>query len=302
MTGRVLPFGLCAALVSAGCRDAPSEAAPDRAAQARVRKFWAVYGAATTRRGAGDCAGAATLYREGLALDPRHEDSFYYLGHCLRELGRPLESRRAFEALVEVNPGSARGHLAIGALLASPDPAEPLDLGEAERRFRRAREINGEESGPIVRLAEVLIVAGRSAEARRWLEAAVRMNPKSLEAAFLASYVAWEAGDAAAARAFAGKARSAALADAPVRGVLGEGDRRGSNRTVAPPLARPMGRTLFEAAASVVRAAAAPDRPLPQADLERAWRAAREARLDYQVRAAAQGSREAGPGAERLRR
>ena len=51
----------------------------------------------------------------------------------------------------------------------------------------------------MVRLGEVALVAERSAEARRWFESALRTNPKSVEAAFLAGYLGWEAGDATAA-------------------------------------------------------------------------------------------------------
>ena len=143
------------------------------------------------RRGcARDCAPRPRLYEEALVLDPRHEDALYYLGQCRRELGRPAEARAAFERLVEVNPSSARGHLALGALLASPDPAEPMDLAAAEVHLRRAHEINGEETGPDGAPRRGAARA-RAATPRRgeWFEAALRTNPRSVEAAFLAGYL-----------------------------------------------------------------------------------------------------------------
>ena len=67
--------------------------------------------------------------------------------------GEPGPARAAFERLVTLNPESARGHLALGALLASPDPEEPMDLEAAEGHLSRAHEINGEETGPSCALA-----------------------------------------------------------------------------------------------------------------------------------------------------
>jgi tetratricopeptide (TPR) repeat protein len=277
----VLLIGVWAVIVLPGCaRGAAREdnvPSPDRA---RSLEFWDRFRAATARRGEGDLAGAVRLYRDALSLDPRHEDSLYYLGQCLRGVGEPVEARRAFEDLIGVNPASARGHSALGALLASPDPAEPFDLSRAEAHLRRAFEINGEETGPMVRLAEVLIVLGRTAEAGEWLEGVTRTNPRAVEAAFLAGYLAWESGEHGVARAFARKARAAARVAAPPAGVLGEGDRR-AGHTVAPPLATPMGRTLFGEFASFLRSPAADGSPALEREFERAWRAVRGGRRRY---------------------
>ncbi len=214
----------------------------------RVVLFWDRLNAATAARIGGDCARARDLYLEALRLDPKHEDCLYYLGQCHRELKQPAEARRSFERLVEVNPASARGHLALGALLASSDPGEPLDLQTAEAHLRRAHEINGEETAPMVRLGEVLIVRGQAQDARSWLEAAARTNPKSVEAAFLAGYLLWEAGDRQGAEACLRKALQASRTEGPPKGVLGEGDlqlRSAGEVKAAPPLQAPMGRTLF---------------------------------------------------------
>jgi tetratricopeptide (TPR) repeat protein len=186
---------LCTVVGAGGCGGGTTQAPPDAstAARARVREFWAELRAATAARVARDFGQAAELYEKALALDATHEEPLYYLGQCRRELAEPEAARAAFERLVEVNPMSARGEMALGALLASPDPAEPMDLDEAERHLRRAHELNTEETGPLVRLGEVLIVAARPDEAREWLEAALLKNPKSLEAALLTGYLAWEA-------------------------------------------------------------------------------------------------------------
>jgi Tfp pilus assembly protein PilF len=255
---RLLIVAAIGGLALCGCgRDVdPTGAAPDEQRQ-RVLLFWQRFDAATDARIAGDCTRARDLYLEALRLDPRHEDSLYSLGQCERRLKQPVEARRSFERLVEVNPASARGHLALGALLASSDPGEPLDLEAAEAHLRRAHEINGEETGPMVRLGEVLIVLEHTEEGRRWLEAAARSNPRSVEAPFLLGYLRWEAGDRRGANAHLESASRAARTDAPTRGVLGEGDRKAAIAAgparVAPPLQEPMGRTLFSELARPLR-------------------------------------------------
>jgi tetratricopeptide (TPR) repeat protein len=276
----VFPAVLGGLVACAGGRDAgPREAVPPDEQRQRVLLFWQRFGAATDARIGGDCARARDLYVEALRLDPRHEDSLYYLGQCQRMAKQPSDARQAFERLVEVNPASARGHLALGALLASVDPGEPLDLVQAESHLRRAHAINGEETGPMLRLAEVLIVQGRLAEARTWLEAATRTNPKSVEAPFLLAYLLWDAGDRRGANDQLGRALKAAAADAPPKGVLGEGDRKpaaaaGLGRA-APPLREPMGRTLFS---DLARSLRSPEAAGVVARPDSLYRAVRDAR------------------------
>ena len=268
-------------LALSGCGHDPDPrggAAPNEQRQ-RVLAFWQRLGAATDARIAGDFTRARDLYLEALGLDPGHEDSLYYLGQCYRHLKQPAEARRAFERLVEVSPASARGHLALGALLASSDPGEPLDLGMAETHLRRAHEINGEETAPMLRLGEVLIVQDRTDEARTWLEAAARTNPKSVEAAFLLGYLLWEAGDRRGANAHLEGAARAARTDAPTKGVLGEGDRKpavaAGPARAAPPLREPMGRTLFSEVAKPLRS---PDGQTVPATADSLYRAVGQAK------------------------
>ena len=278
LRGAFLLLAAFEALSFAACRRDPASAVA--AADPRretVKAFWAKLHAANDARLRSGCAAAVDLYQEALALDPRHEDALYYLGQCRRDVGRPAEARAAFERLVEVNPASARGHLSLGALLASPDPAEPMDLAAAEAHLRRAHTINGEETGPVVRLGEVLLVLGRDGEARDWLEAALRTNPKSLEAAFLCGFVAWDRGSPEVKR-LAGRVREAARVEAPVKGVLSEGDRKDAKRVAAPPLESPLGRLLFGAPIADLRGRAAAGEPIDDALVSSLWREARRLR------------------------
>ncbi len=238
-------------LEPAGSGRATGVDASDRKTLTReeVRAFWSLFREATSLRHRGELAPAAARYGEALAIDGAHEDSLYHLGHCRAELGDHAAARAAFERLLEVNPGSARGHAALGAILASLEPTSPLDLDAAERHFREAHRINREETGPLVRLAEILIVRGDLGEARRWLEAAALTNAWSREASFLAGYVLWESGDGTRAADYYRRAVDAGKPKAPPANVPGEGDRRveseGKARTVAAPPASPLGATLF---------------------------------------------------------
>lgn len=287
-------LAMCAVLALAGCgRAADREAPLDRdPARERVLAFWTTYNAATQARIARDLSKAAGLYADSLTLDPRHEDSLYYLGQCHRELEQPEEARTAFERLVALNPASARGHLALGALLASPDPDEPFDLAAAEIHLRRAHEINGEETGPMVRLGEVLLVRGQRGEARSWFESALRTNHRSVESALLAGYLDRE-GAGGHLRPLVERVREAAKAEGPVRGVLGEGDRRAASppageaapALAAPPLESPLGRLLFEAPVLALRSGAAEGRPIEPDDVLKAWRRVDDSLREYEERA-----------------
>jgi tetratricopeptide (TPR) repeat protein len=270
--GILLSLGL-----AAGCGAPPVQQQASRGVRrdATVLQFWRTFNESTALRMKGDHTAASRAYEEALSLDPRHEDSLYYLGQCSVELGRPDAARQAFTRLVEVNPASARGHLALGALHASTLETLPLDLDAAEAHLRRAHEINGEETGPMLRLGEVLIVKGETAEARRWIAAAAATNPKSVEAAFLNGYLLWASGDQAGARDSYERAIKASKSEAPVKGVLNEGDRKADpakspGRIAAPPLKAPMGKTLFGTFSTMAAEAAAshPDGALVRVDLD----------------------------------
>ena len=274
-------LGLCRCTVDEPPEAATPETDPERR---RVLLFWERFNAATRVRSGGSCAEALPVYEEALALDPDHEDCLYYLGQCRRQVGEPGLARDSLERLVQLNPESARGHLALGALLASPDPAEPMDLEAAERHLRRAHEINGEETGPVVRLGEVTLVSGRPEEARQWFEAALRTNGKSVEAALLAGYTVWAAREAPDPAPLALRVRRAATVEAPVASVLNEGDRRDARGKIARPLLSPLGRLLFEEPVDVLRARGASGQPPSDAEVVEAWREVDRLLREYEAR------------------
>jgi tetratricopeptide (TPR) repeat protein len=206
-----------------------------------VVAFWKGFREATSRRIRGDCAGATEAYEIALGLDPEHGDSLYYLGYCREEIGLHEAAGEAFRRLLALNSDSARGHVALGAHYAAGAEGFEPDLAAAERHLRRAQEINAEETGPLIRLGEIRLLRGDTVEAGSLLRDALRTNPNSVEAAFLLGYLAWEANDMAGARRYCLTALRAGEREAPVAGVLGEGDRR-PGETAAD---RPTGGTIF---------------------------------------------------------
>ncbi len=197
------------------------------------------------------------------------------------------EAGEAFARLLEVNPASARGHLALGAILLSPDPPAPLDLARARLHFERAHALNGEETGSMVRLGEIALVRGERAPARLWFESALRTNPKSVEAALLLGYLDWISGEREGALSYCRRAIQAAAAQAPVQGVLSEGDRKAA----APPLRTPAGTTLFSAFGDALRPPAGASLPnTAVCDPERLYPSVRE-RVDSLARRATSSRR-----------
>lgn len=192
--------------------------------KAEIRRFWEVYRRAAELKQQGAWAEAAPAYREALEIDPRHEDALYYLGNVLFESGRYQEAVTAWRRLVEVNPLSARAHAQLGAVYSCGAPGAPFDLDVAEWEFQQALSINGEESGPVLKLGEVALLKGDRRRALDSFTAASRTNFKSVEAHYLIGYLRWLEGDRVAALAALQTAVKLSQADQPVRGVAGEGD------------------------------------------------------------------------------
>lgn len=219
--------------IQSGVRAAPITAArkPDAAAQ---KRFFALIDRAGELRVAADFMGAAQVYREALELQPGHEDSLYYLGNCLLELGHEREALAQFEALLRANPESSRACMQIGRVRLPGGEAAQDDLAAAEQAFQRAHAINGEESGPVVALGVVALLRQDLGAADRAFADAAMLNLKSVEARYLRSYVAWIAGRREQAMALLAEAHAIASGTPPVTAkVVGEGDTRNGKALVS---------------------------------------------------------------------
>jgi tetratricopeptide (TPR) repeat protein len=204
--------------------DTPA-AGPSEKYKGQVRRFWERYHSATALRLQGKWEEAAAAYQEALVLDPRHEDSLYYLGNAFFELGRFGEADSTWRRLMATNPTqSSRAHAQLGMLYSCGAPGTPFDLDQAERELHLALSINKEESGPVIKLGEVALLRGDRKQAMEYLSDGRNLNFKSVQAHYLIGYLKWAEGDAAGALAELKQAADFALAAKPAPEASGEGD------------------------------------------------------------------------------
>ncbi len=218
-------------------RLSPAGAAAATDERGRVVEFWTTQRAAMDafKRDA-DCDAAVPLFRRALELDPRHEDSRYYLANCLAEQGRPEAALAELDQLRRQSPMSHRAHKQWGVLRAIHASSDD-QLGAAQAALERSHEINLEETGSLLVLGEIALLRGRPEEAERLLELACRSNPRAVGGFFLRGYVAWRRGDAAGARRLLAAAAEARGPDWKPEGTTAEGDTAKSGHREESPLA-----------------------------------------------------------------
>jgi len=194
--------------------------------RARRAEFWAAHRAAMDAlKVDGDVETAERLFRRALELDPDHEDARYYLANSLASQGRLDAALDQLDALRRSHPGSHRAHKQWGVLRAR-SATTAADLDAAEAALERALELNLEETGALLALAEIDLLRGRDREADRRLELVVRTHPRSVAGLFLRGYLAYARGAAAASRSLLAAARAARGEDRVPAGAAAEGEVR----------------------------------------------------------------------------
>lgn len=201
-------------------------AAEADSARAQITQFWGHYREATRLRLTGDFAAAIEAYERALALQPEHEDALYYLGNALLETGHPTGAREAWLRLVAVNPNAPRAYSQLGQLaLCRPEP-DVFDLTTSARAFLRAHELNREETGPLLRLAQVALLEGRTDSAATLLDDIIISHPGSADALYLRAFVDRTRGRQSEALAGLERLITPAPADPADTKFSGEGDTR----------------------------------------------------------------------------
>lgn len=199
------------------------------------RRFHALVDRASRERLRGELETALASYRLALELWPGHADCLYYLGNCQWELGRADDALATFEEMVQRYPKESRGWMQIGALHLARRAPTSADLDRAERSFERCREINREESQPVVRLGIVAMLRGNLDRADRLLADGAALNSQSVEARYFRARIAWLGKDPARATALLEEARAiAAKKAAASQATLHEGGTKSGVAMVSP--------------------------------------------------------------------
>ena len=221
-------FGVITLLRERGPREAATKETETEAEASRntasIRSFWETYRRATRERLAGDYQSAMRDYRESLEIDPRHQDSLFFLATCLEATGRYVEAVATLRELTSIYPEHARGWSQLGRVLASKAPGGAYDPEAADAAFTRAQEINQEHSGPFVSRGLVALERGRFSEASELFDIAAGTGaPEGMFFAGLTDYLQGRRADAARSfrRVLALSEYEAKLAG---KGVSSEGD------------------------------------------------------------------------------
>jgi tetratricopeptide (TPR) repeat protein len=203
--------------------------------RASVEQFWTSMREASSLRVAGRSAAALASYQRALALNPRHTDALYYAGSMQLALGAYADAGATWRRMLEVDPRSFRALSQMGALFLCLDAGAPLRPDSADAYFRRAHEINKEETGTLLHLGESALVRGDLAAARRQFETVLATHASSTPAHFYNGYLAFKTGDertaasefaAAQVRSVMTPAAGAEGGAAGAEGASNEGDTR----------------------------------------------------------------------------
>ena len=123
---------------------------------------------------------AATHLRRAIALDPQARDAHLNLGVVLYNQGQYEEALLAARVALEQDPDPFKAHINLGAVLSELDRFE-----EAETHLRHALAFNPQDMDLsqklAAKLAEVLMLQGRYAEAIDVLAEAVALDPASAQ-------------------------------------------------------------------------------------------------------------------------
>lgn len=168
---------------------------------------------------------AAGLFREALAINPKHEDSHYYLANCLVALGDIPSAVSELDQLGRINPQNHRAFQRKGELLAA-SASSRNQLEQARQALTTALHLNSEETGTLILLGEVSLAMRDLAAAEQDFAHACQSNPGAANAWFLRGFISWKRGDLRQAAAELTAARKARGPDWKPSGAVLEGDVR----------------------------------------------------------------------------
>ncbi|MFH1177787.1 MAG: tetratricopeptide repeat protein [Acidobacteriota bacterium] len=117
------------------------------------------------------------LWQDAADKAPSTWAAQYALGDALRQAGRCGEALRPYRRAIDLIPAELEAHLNLGICL-----AETGQLAEARRAFLTARELAPTSPKPANNLGLLALLGRAPEEARRWLEEALRLDPRNVRA------------------------------------------------------------------------------------------------------------------------
>jgi len=146
-------------------------------------------------RNAGNYRRAAGFYEEALKINEKHEGVLYDLGNVHLILKNFEAAGNYWMRLVKLNPEAARGWLQLGTVSFCLDAENELfDIAMAEDYYKKASELNREDTGPRMHLSKVALFRGDYTKASKLLNDVSFQNFMNVEVAFLQGYINWKTG------------------------------------------------------------------------------------------------------------
>ncbi len=125
-----------------------------------------------------DYSDAIKWLQKAVALDGTNRDAWYYLGRAYYTKARLIEARKAFQAILNLDPRDARAENNLGLIFETE--GKPAEAIGAYRKAIAWQEQNSQLSEqPYVNLGNLLVEQGQIKEAIGPLEKAVALAPNS---------------------------------------------------------------------------------------------------------------------------
>jgi tetratricopeptide (TPR) repeat protein len=171
---------------------------------------------ALKRHQAGDLTEAEKLYREILAVEPRHADALHLLGVIANQVGKPDAAIELIGRAIEINPSVTTYHNNFANAAKACG-----DRSTAEASYRRAVVLDRRNAEAHLNLGTLLEEQGRLGEAKLSYEAALRGAPAMARALVSLGRLAGAMGEAKLAVKYGKAAVRSAPKDAAAHNSLG---------------------------------------------------------------------------------
>ena len=133
-------------------------------------------------------------FRKGLALAPNYAQGYELYGEWLHQIGRNDDAIAMIERARQLDPLAPRGHYIKGVML-----RERGDIEHAVPLFLEALRVNPTYHPALMRLGSVEWIRGNFAEAAKFVERAIAVEPNAAWTRELAAWLYFDLTDAAAA-------------------------------------------------------------------------------------------------------